>query len=261
MGTVYCSQLYNGLLYVGTNQGLFYKKHQTNADFKLVNGTKGQVWSLFIHDNTLFCGHDLGTFLINNSSANLIYSQFGTWKFEAVPQNRNLLLQGNYTGISVLEKVNGNWIFKNKIKGFNYSAKHFEILNSNEIYVSHEYKGIYKFVTDKLFNYTTNIIKYKDPSKGKNASLTKYKNQIYYAYKEGVFKLNSKSKLFERDSLLSSIFDNNEYVTGKMVVDKSDKLWFFTKNYIHFFSSGKLSSELKKNSLLISSSSIATCAA
>ena len=38
------------------------------------------------------------------------------------------------------------------------------------------------------------------------------------------------------------------------MVDKSDKLWFFTKNYIHSFSSGKLSSELKKNSLSIPSS-------
>ena len=39
-----------------------------------------------------------------------------------------------------------------------------------------------------------------------------------------------------------------------MIVDKSNKLWFFTKNYIHYYSSGKLSSELKRNSLPIPSS-------
>lgn len=254
LGTIYSSITFQDKLYIGTNQGLFYKYTNSNSDFQLISGTKGQVWSLFIHENDLFCGHDSGTFLVNNTSAELIYSNFGTWKFESVPQNKNLLLQGNYTGISVLEKVNGKWIFKNRIKGFDFSAKHFELLNLNEIYVSHEYKGIYKFETDNLFSVANNIVKFKNPSKGKNASLIKYKNQIYYAYKKGVFKLNLKTKIFERDTLLSSVFDNQEYVTGKMVVDKSDKLWFFTKNYIHSFSSGKLSSELKKTSLSIPAS-------
>ena len=66
--------------------------------------------------------------------------------------------------------------------------------------------------------------------------------------------MNSKTKAFERDQSISSIFDNDEYVTGKMIVDKSNKLWFFTKNYIYYYSSGKLSSDLKKNSLPIPSS-------
>jgi hypothetical protein len=93
----------------------------------------------------------------------------------------------------------------------------------------------------------------KNPVKNKNAALAKYNNQIFYASKEGVFKLNSKTNAFERDNSISTIFDNDEYVTGKMIIDKSNKLWFFTKNYIHYYSSGKLSSELKKNSLPIPS--------
>jgi hypothetical protein len=51
---------YNGNLYVGTNQGLFYKKYQTSDEFKFISGTKGQVWSLFEQEGTL-CGHDSGT--------------------------------------------------------------------------------------------------------------------------------------------------------------------------------------------------------
>jgi hypothetical protein len=52
-GTVYTSKLYNGNLYVGTNQGLFYKKYQTSDEFKFISGTKGQVWSLFEQEGTL----------------------------------------------------------------------------------------------------------------------------------------------------------------------------------------------------------------
>ena len=254
LGTIYTSIAHENNLYIGTNQGLFYKNLNSNSKFEFIQNTKGQVWSLFSYQNTLFCGHDSGTFIINDSNANLIFNASGTWKFVPFSKNSNYILQGNYSGISVLEKKNNNWIFKNKIKGFNYSSKYFEVLNSNEIFVSHEYKGVYKFKIDKLLTSATNISKFKTPIKSKNASLAKYNNQIFYASKEGVFKFNNTTKIFEKDQTLSAIFQNEEYVTGKMIVDKSNKLWFFTKNYIHYYSSGKLSSDLKKNSLPIPSS-------
>ena len=253
LGTTYASITHNNKLYIGTNQGLFCKDLNSTSKFEFVQNTKGQVWSLFSYQNTLFCGHDSGTFIINDKNATSIFAASGTWKF--VPSgNSNFILQGNYNGITVLEKKNNTWVFKNKIKGFNYSSKHFEILNTNEIYVSHEYKGVYKFKVDNSFLNASDIIKFDNLTKSKNATLAKYNNQIYYASKEGVFKMNNTTKIFEKDKSLSSIFQNDEYVTGKMIVDKSNKLWFFTKNYIHYYSFGKLSPELKKSSLPIPSS-------
>ncbi len=254
LGTVYASAIFNGLLYVGTNQGLFYKQNQSNAEFKFINGTKGQVWSLFVYDNTLFCGHDSGTFIIKNDSARSIFSGSGTWKFEPVPNSKNQLLQGNYYGISVLEKVNNQWVFKNKIEGFNYSSRYFEITNSFDVYVSHEYKGIFRFKLDKSLSKINDFYAYKSPAKGKNASLTKFNNQIYYAYKGGIFKLNPTTQKFEKDNLLSSIFEKDEYTSGKLIVDNSNKIWLFSKNYIHYFSASKLSNQLKQNIIPIPSS-------
>lgn len=254
LGTTYASITHNNKLYIGTNQGLFCKDLNSSSKFEFVQNTKGQVWNLYSYQNTLFCGHDSGTFIVNGTSANLIYNASGTWKFVPSSPGSNLLLQGNYNGISVLEKKNNSWVFRNKIKGFNYSSKHFEILNAKEIYVSHEYKGVYRFAVDNQLTTASNIFKFKNPDKGKNASLAKYNNQIYFASKEGVFKMNNATKAFEKDKSLSAMFQNDEYVTGKMIVDKSNKLWFFTKNYIHYYSSGKLSSELKKSSLPIPSS-------
>ncbi|MFH7002494.1 triple tyrosine motif-containing protein [Flavobacterium bizetiae] len=254
LGTVYASASYNGMLYVGTNQGLFCKNIQSNAEFKFINGTKGQVWSLFVYDNTLFCGHDSGTFIITNDSARSIFSGSGTWKFESVPNNKNKLLQGNYYGISVLEKVNNQWIFKNKIKGFDYSSRYFEITNSFDVYVSHEYKGIFRLKVDQTLSRTSGFYTYKSPKKGKNASLVKFNNAIYYAYKDGIFKLNQNTKQFEKDNLLSSIFEKDEYTSGKLIVDNSNKIWLFSKNYIHYFSASKLSNQLKQNVIPIPSS-------
>lgn len=254
LGTVYASASYNGMLYVGTNQGLFCKNIQSNAEFKFINGTKGQVWSLFVYDNTLFCGHDSGTFIITNDSARSIFSGSGTWKFESVPNNKNKLLQGNYYGISVLEKVNNQWIFKNKIKGFDYSSRYFEITNNFDVYVSHEYKGIFRLKVDQTLSKTNGFHTYKSPKKGKNASLVKFNNAIYYAYKDGIFKLNQNTKQFEKDNLLSSIFEKDEYTSGKLIVDNSNKIWLFSKNYIHYFSASKLSNQLKQNVIPIPSS-------
>ena len=254
LGTVYTSQLYNGKLYVGTNQGLFYKDYQSNEEFKFISGTKGQVWSLYIYDGTLFCGHDLGTFVVKNATIKNIFSKSGTWNFIKVPGNKKLLLQGNYYGISVLEKKNEEWFFRNKIKGFDYSSKYFEITKDFEIYVSHEYKGVFRLETDSKLQNIDEYFAYKNPKKGKNASLIQFNNNIYYANREGVFKLNSATKEFYKEPVLSSVFEKDEYTSGKMIVDYSNKIWLFSKNYISYYASNKLVNNLKRNSIPIPAS-------
>ena len=39
------------------------------SNFQLVEGTQGQVWDLQVFDGQLFCGHNAGTFLIQNGVA------------------------------------------------------------------------------------------------------------------------------------------------------------------------------------------------
>ena len=254
LGTVYASKLYQGKLYIGTNQGLFYKDNKSDEEFKLINGTKGQVWSLFEYDGTLFCGHDSGTFIVEGNSARNIFSMSGTWKFEPVPNQKSLLLQGNYYGISVLTKINNQWVFRNKIKGFDYSSRYFEITNALDVYVSHESQGIFRLQLDNKLLKTNPFISYSSPKKGRNASLVKFNNTIYYAYKEGVFKLNPQTKQFEKDKLLSSVFEKDGYTSGKMIVDDSNKIWLFSKSYIYYFSLSKLSNKLKQNVIPIPAS-------
>ena len=73
LGTVYATAVFNGKMYIGTNQGLFFKRLFSEDQFQFVSGTKGQVWSLFVHQGTLFCGHDSGTFIINDGQAKSIF--------------------------------------------------------------------------------------------------------------------------------------------------------------------------------------------
>lgn len=251
LGTVYASLLHNGKLYIGTNQGLFRKTYNSNEPFQFVKNTKGQVWSLFEYQGAIFCGHDSGTFVVQDDSAIPVFSASGTWGFVKIPGRPDLLLQGNYYGISVLQKVNNQWKFRNKISKFDYSAKHFEISSTMDVYVSHEYKGVFRFRIDKDFTTCSGLTMLKSPKKGKNASLIKFDKKIYYANKEGIYVLDDASRTFRRDSLLSAVFEKDEYTSGKLIADSSNKLWVFSKNYIHYFTLSKIGSALKKNTIPI----------
>lgn len=251
LGTVYASIKFQNRIYIGTNQGLFYKSALNNEGFHFINGTKGQVWSLFEYDNHLFCGHDLGTFLVGLNEVSLICKQTGTWKFNVVPNNPNLILQGNYNGLSVLEKKIGGWSFRNKLAGFDISSRYFEITNKNEIYIGHEYKGIIKLLVNDDFYSIKKFSVLSTPKKGKHISLAKYNGSIYFAGREGIFKLNENSGKFLEEKNLSTIFNNNEYISGKLNVDKSNKMWLFTRNYIYYLTSGNFDKGLKKQKIPI----------
>lgn len=242
LGTVYNSVVYNNKLYLGTNQGLFYKPINTKAELKFIEGTKGQVWTLKTFYGTLFCGHNSGTFVIDNDKAILISNVQGTWNIQKVAEHENLLLQGNFNGLNVLEYTNGNWRFKNKIEGFNISSRYFERSKTDEILVSHEYKGIFKLKIDKNFTKVLLVAKDSTIEKGLNSSLLKYNDDILYTYKAGVFKYNSTTSLFKKDTLLTKVFDKQDYISGKLVSDQdTDKLWGFSNNGLNYIVPGKLS--------------------
>jgi DNA-binding CsgD family transcriptional regulator len=249
IGTVYASIIYHNNLYLGTNQGLFFKPLGSTSDFKFVGGTQGQVWSLFKYDDTLFCGHNVGTFIVKNDVAERISDIEGTWNIIPIEENKNQLLQGNYDGLYVLEKQNDSWHLKNKIQGFDISSKFFEKIGNN-ILVSHEYKGVFKIEIDNDLTKAVKVVKDTSVEKALTSSLIKYHNDIYYAYKKGVFKYNTEKQIFTKDTLLSNLIKNEEYSSGKLVYDKeTNKLWSFSAKDLNYIAPGKLSNIPKVNKI------------
>ena len=241
LGSIYTIQIENNKLYLGTNQGLFYREVNSTSEFELIEGTEGQVWILTKLNDELFCGHNNGTYLIKNNSAKLISDIQGTWNIKKINGRNNLLLQGNYNGLNVLENKNGSWKFKNKIEGFDNSSRYFEFISDNEVIVNHEYKGIYKINIDTSF---TNVVKISKDSiiKGHNSSLLKYNDEIIYSYNEGVFKYDIKNKNFIKDTLLSDFFKNDDFISGKLVYDPiNNSLWNFSRSSLNYITPGNLS--------------------
>ncbi|WP_299628026.1 LuxR C-terminal-related transcriptional regulator [uncultured Tenacibaculum sp.] len=241
LGTVYTSKILNDHLYLGTNQGLFFKKYPSSGDFQFIENTQGQVWSLDLIDDTLFCGHNSGTFIVKDGSAQKVSDIQGTWGIKKIAQNT--LLQGNYDGLYIIKKSGNDWKLSHKIKGFHNSCKFFELHHSNTIFINHEYKGVYKLKVDDGFK---NVISSEiDTSlvKGIHSSLIKYQNNIIYAYKGGVFQYFDKAQKFVKDEILSQLLPENDFLSANLVLSEDEnKLFGFTKENIIFLRPDKFSS-------------------
>lgn len=244
LGTVYASTRFENNLYLGTNQGLFYKPIASNERFKFIEGTKGQVWCLKTIGDTLFCGHNLGTFVVTNNQAQLIASIPGTWDVQGSFADQNVALQGNFSGLHVLERQNGQWRYKNKIEGFNISSRYFAVVDASKILVSHEYKGVFDITTTPNWTKVNSIQKVASVEKGVGSSLVTYLDQILYASEKGVYRYDKQQNLFKKDSILSRIFPKGEYTSGKLIADpQHDKLWGFSEKNISYVSPGKFSNK------------------
>ena len=177
LGSVYTTFLDKGVLYLGTNQGLFYKDQSDR--FRFVSGTEGQVWSLQKFKNTLFCGHDKGTFIISKGKAERISNTFGTWLIKEINGQKDLLILGNYKGLYILQNKNSKWFLRNKINGFDISSRYLEFINTNELLVSHEQKGVFRLKIDKEFKEVLSSTK-STIRKSIKSSLNKYNNKVLY---------------------------------------------------------------------------------
>ncbi|MEW4922321.1 LuxR C-terminal-related transcriptional regulator [Algibacter sp. 2305UL17-15] len=250
IGSVYTSKVYNDMLYLGTNQGLFCKPLKNNGDFQFVEGTQGQVWFLDVIDKVLFCGHNSGTFTIKDKKANKIANVQGTWQIKPIKEHDNLLIQGNYDGLNILHKNNGQWQLRNKIKGFDISSRYFEFLNTEEIYVNHEYKGVFKLKLNTNFTEVLTFSRDTLVVKGLNSSLIKYDGNLLYTIRKGVFNYDTLDNKFKKDTLLSQLIEKANFTSGKLVSDNStNKLWSFSSRGINYLTTSKLSGEKKVNAI------------
>jgi len=255
IGTVYTSLAINDTLYLGTNQGLFYKKRDSFKEFQFMEGTNGQVWALAYIDDKIFCGHNKGTMIIkDNTVVNTIEDAIGTWDFKYIPDTTNLILQGNYNGINVLEKINNNWVFRNKIEGIDISSRFFEFAN-NRLYVNHELKGLYELKIDDAYKNVEEINRIEGIYDGVGSNAFNYNGELIYVSSDGVLKQNQ-NREFKKDTTFTNLFRPFKQLTTMMQINgQEDMLWRYADDNLAFISYGGMS-EIPNMRLFPVSSSI-----
>ncbi|MDA0317379.1 MAG: triple tyrosine motif-containing protein [Bacteroidetes bacterium] len=243
IGTVYTSIVHKGDLYLGTNQGLFVKSRNNSVNFNFIEGTSGQVWTLKAIDGQLFCGHDLGTMIIEKGKVTTkITEANGTWDFKKI-KGSNFVLQGNYSGLHVLENKSGVWSYRNKIEGFDISSRFFHFSN-NKLFVNHELRGLYELEISKdyLKVVDTNLV--KSITRGNGSNFIKFSNEFYYTSSTGVYQLSESTGDFVKAPIISNILDNYNTTSTLLDVNTTEHIkWCFADNNILLMSPGSLSSK------------------
>ncbi|GAB2767067.1 triple tyrosine motif-containing protein [Rhabdobacter roseus] len=147
LGTTYAAALHRGLLYVGTNSGVFVKKWRADEPFRLIPGLQGQVWTLQVLHDQLLCGHNEGTFLIEGETSRRLSTVSGGWVLLPLKgQAEPTLLQGTYTGLHVYRlDARGQWAYAHKVQGVPpIPIKYLAQTEEGTLWLAHAYKGLYR---------------------------------------------------------------------------------------------------------------------
>lgn len=236
----YATRIINNNIYIGTSNGVFYSPLKPNVKdisyaknaFAEISNTKGQIWNLNIVNNELLVSHEDGAYVVKNGVANQLYSTKGTWLFDVLsPYYPSIdMIAGTYTGLRLINYENGKFEKKNDIGTVNESLRFIQYdVNSNSIWASHPYRGVYKFKlsADKKRIEKTSIFLAKDglPSDLGNY-VFKIKSRIVVATIKGIYEFNEEKNKFNPSKFLNPILGETPY--QYLNEDKNGNIWFIS---------------------------------
>lgn len=248
IGTVYTTISHNNKLYLGTNQGLFYRDINTfennlkDYNFKIIDQTAGQVWTLKVIDSILVCGHNKGTFAINDTIASRISLIRGGWNYIEVKDNPELIIGGNYDGIELFKKTDNSLKSLGLIKNYSESSRFLEFDRFGYFWISNTHKGVYRLrfnddftkVVDEMF------FDIKDISKSLQSKIYMYKDNdnIYFSDGLNVYEYNIIKKTIEESTnILSkdkSFLHSNKLLefSNFQIITYDNKINIYRKNQL-----------------------------
>ncbi len=237
--SAYASIIHNGIIYIGTNQGLYAAELNKMRNsgiqedkFRLIKGTEGQVWSLQLMGNSLLCGHNFGCFQISGFQARQISDIRGFWSF--IELQPNTILAGTYTGLVKLNKTGNEWQFEKEMEGFKESSRSMILDKNNILWVSHGYRGLFMLQLSDDYE-TISSVKLFMNNAGLPEQLPyniqRINNKVLVSTQEGIFEFNYKNQFFDRATEYESMFKDKGFI-DKIYQDDIGNLWYFTSTYL-----------------------------
>jgi hypothetical protein len=147
LGAVYSACIFQNRLYVGTNQGVYYFQIQPDGTLSekiFVKNSQGQVWVLKEIDGRLYCGANIGCFLIDNDRILEVSNVSGGYNLKKINVDGiDHLLQSTYNNLVLFDKQDGIWMQSQIIEGFTAPARFLEVDFLGNILVGHSISGLY----------------------------------------------------------------------------------------------------------------------
>jgi hypothetical protein len=224
-GIAYSSASIDEQLYLSTSEGIFFTPLMSNNPVFKKEEIPGLTWSLDRIDNLIFAGNVSGGYTLGNKQIKKITNS-GTWLYLPI-QNMEAILSGTYYGLEVFVKQNNNWVFKNKVKGFNESSRFLLEDKLGDIWVSHGNKGVYRLRLNKALDSVTSI-KTFNASNGLpfdfDNTVCKLNNEIVFATHTGVYRYNFDREQIEPFTALNVVTGKTNHIEH---IFQTDKLHFW----------------------------------
>jgi len=228
IGSGYTALLVNEKLYLGTNVGLFLLEQ---GQLEFLRGSEGQVYTIQNINGHLLMGHDAGTFLIKGNQTRKISDHKGTWLFKSIPGYPNLILEGKYDGLSLLESSDSDVKYLRKLKGFNESSRLIEF-DGDDLWISHGYKGVFKVnLSEDLFEVKKSKL-YNSKNgfpRDKLINVFKIANQLVFTADSGFFEYSSAQDEFKSTNRFDGIFESDPTIID-FESDVLNNLYFIERN-------------------------------
>jgi len=238
VGAVYSAAIFNGNLYLGTNQGLYFKKQDDSRDnFTLMPQTQGQVWNCKIFNGKLFMGHNNGTFEVNEKGIKKISEVNGAFAITPDPKMPGFLLQSTYSDIVAIDFTGSEPRWSRNLKNFNDLIQYIEVDFYGNIWAGHMHRGIYRL---KLSDNRDEVI--KSVYDGENSAFGK-DHGIHPFKIEDRMVFTTDTKLYTYDELKDSIVEyvdlNNQLghfaSAHRIFAAPNHHYWFITNQSIALF--------------------------
>ncbi|PWK79216.1 two component regulator with propeller domain [Mucilaginibacter oryzae] len=232
--------IFNNKLYIGTSNGLYVASvNPQQKDISMVTGafaevenTRGQVMSLTQIGGHLLAGHQDGVLQVNNNVAKAITPGPGAWMLKAFPASPDIVA-GTYTGFQLLKYNNANFSFEGKIDGIYESLGNLALDNSNQIWATHPYRGIFKVQLSANKKKVSAFTRYSE----KNGLPSALNNHVYFikgriiaATEKGVYEYDANKDTFGKSPFYKPIFADArvEYLTE----DDKGNVWFISNQRV-----------------------------
>ncbi len=238
LSTGYTALMRDGILYLGTNQGLFAMNWNDlrngfpqSRSFQVIEATQGQVWSLVPMGEEVFCGHNSGTFLIKGQSATKISDVAGGWTYLKIPSDTNKIIGGTYSGLTLFERIQGQWVYQRRIAGFSESSRSLAMDTDGTLWMAHGLKGVFHLWLNATMDSIVNVDFYNSENSTLDdyaVNMTSTSFGILFNSGDKTYKFNKSSNTFEVMSQFTT------YMQGLPISglreDAAGNLWYFANN-------------------------------
>lgn len=254
--SAYSHLIYGGRLFIGTSNGLYATDllngnagkdiGMSQANFKKIAHSDGQVWSLNEFNGRLLMAHEDGSFEIKGDQANAIYRSIGTWLHKAttrvLPFER--LIAGTYAGLWLIGFDGNNFNELGHINKSNESLRfiHYDD-NANAVWVSHPYRGVSKLWLSKDFKEVVKEKSYTLPE-AESSILHNYlffiKNKVIVCNPKHIYEYDEKTDQFVKSADFAAL---NGLPIQYMKEDKFGNIWFVSNKRLSVLDYSKSSKQ------------------